>query len=572
MSGKPKPFFWIIVVLVAGALLYVGLTRIKDTGKTGEPGKNTGKRETATASKGFLDIAVYSSSAKKNWMNEMASRFNKKDVRVSKKTVRVKVIHVRSGESLVHLKRGKIKPDIWSPGDESWLQLAASYWQDIHGRPLFDTYTPLVDIPLVIAMWEPMAKVLGHPNPIGWQDIAKVAANPKGWNAYGHPEWGKFRWGHAHPDANSGFLTIISEVYAILGKTEGITPQDLKNSKVTAFLEQFEGAVEHYGLSNSWIDELMHSKGPSYLSAAVQYENTIIQANESYGNKPFKLVAIYPKEGCFHTQHPAAILDGAWMTRRKKDACQRFIDFLVSKTSQQRAMKMGLRPVLKEIKMSVPFDDHHGVTAVLQNQRLFKVPGERVLKRIRSLWESVKVPSTVILALDRSGSMKGKPMDNAKSGAVEFIKYMQPRDRIMVVVFNAKKLELTKLCPIKTCGEEAATRIKGIFAEGQTALYDTLDLYYKYLVQLKKKEPNRRYGLLLLSDGKDTSSKTERFDFLDTLPTGEDFDAPKIYAIAYGDEADKELLTIISRRTNARLFESTPDEIVRTYIELSANF
>ena len=78
--------------------------------------------------------------------------------------------------------------------------------------------------------------------------------------------------------------------------------------------------------------------------------------------------------------------------------------------------------------------------------------------------------------------------------------------------------------------------------------------------------------MLVLSDGQDTSSEIDRHDFLDILPSGEDFDVPKIYSIGYGKEADIALLTEISNRTNAKLFSSSPDEITRTYKELSANF
>ena len=43
-------------------------------------------------------------------------------------------------------------------------------------------------------------------------------------------------------------------------------------------------------------------------------------------------------------------------------------------------------------------------------------------------------------------------------------------------------------------------------------------------------------------------------------------------SIAYGSQADEALLAEISNRTNARLFTSSPDEILKTYKELSANF
>ncbi len=571
MSNKIKPVFWIAVAVAAASLIGLALWRAR--GLVGVVKKEQAAqiiRQESTEPP--IQINLYSSSAKKNWINAMVKAFNASRVQINERTVRVKAWHVTSGGSFDDLKAGEIRPDIWSPGDESWLRIAQDHWQKVKQKPLFDDFTPLVNIPLVVAIWEPMAKVLGHPQPIGWVDLAQVAANPQGWAAYGHPEWGKFRWGHAHPDANSGFLAVISEIYAVLGKTEGITPADLKKPEVVSFLRQFEGAVEHYGLSNSWIDKLMHARGPAYLSASVQYENTIIQTNAKHQNKPFKLTAIYPKEGSFRTQHPAAIIQESWMTPDKEAACRRFIDFLVSPESQRKAMEMGLRPILNDIKMGSPFDAHHGVKPQLTDSKTFKVPSEKVLKRIRDLWEEVKTPATIILVLDRSGSMEGEPMENAKAGAAEFIRNMKPRDQLMLSVFGDDVSVLSGVCAIRECGETVVKRLNGVFAIGRTALYDALAQMYQQLRDLKQQDPNRRYSLLLLSDGKDTISKIKRHDFLDQLPTGEDYDAPKIYAIAYGDKADRDLLAEIANRTNARLFTSSPEEIRRTYKELSANF
>jgi len=576
MAGKPKASFWIVVIIVVFSLIGFSLHRagILSFSKAIKTADNTGgERVTTPFSKGeILQINFYSSSAKTNWINEMVAKFNNADIRVAGKTIQVKQFHVTSGGSFNQIKEGKIKPDLWSPGDESWLRMARAYFQDVKQKDLFGEYTPLVNIPLIIAMWEPMAKVLGYPQPIGWKDVADVAKNPQGWAALGHPEWGKFRWGHAHPEANSGFLTIISEVYAASGKTEGISLQDLKKPEVVAFLKDFEGAVEHYGLSNSWIDELMHRRGPAYLSACVQYENTIIQTNEKHNNKPFKLVAIYPTEGNFWTQHPVAVMKEDWMTPEKEAACNTFIQFLLSESAQRRAMEMGLRPILTGIEMGSPFDPEHGVMAKISADRMFQVPEEDVLKRIRDLWENVKMPATVILVLDRSGSMKGDPMDKAKVGAIQFIRNMQPRDQLMVVAFNEKVNILRNLCYVRECGEEAIEKLSGLFAAGGTALYDAVFASYRTMLNYKKNNPNRRYAIMLLTDGEDTSSQMNRHDFLDHLPKAVEIEVPKIYTIAYGSNADKDLLAQISNKTNARLFGSTPEEIAKTYRELSANF
>lgn len=566
MGYRPKPLFWFVVVLLIIGFGAFSFYRASTTGK-GVVSKVIG------TTGGEMEILFYTSSAKKSWINKMVEQFNSEQRRVGGAVVKIKAFHVNSGESLEDMKSGRIKPDIWSPGDESWFELARLHWKNVHQKEIFDQYQPLVNIPLVIAMWEPMARALGYPQkPIGWQDIEKVAANPKGWAAYGHPEWGKFRWGHAHPDANSGFLSIVSEVYAVLGKTSGITPQDLKNPKVVNFLRDFEGAVEHYGLSNSWIDETMRTKGPSYLSCAVQYENTIIESNEKYQNKPFKMVAVYPREGFTWTQHPIAVINGEWMTPERREASKMFMDYLLSREAQTTAMQMGLRPIAKDIQLGAPFDEAHGVMLKVDASRKFTVPDEAVLKRIIDLWEEAKLPATIIMVIDRSGSMKGDPMDGARAGSVEFVKNMKPRDKLKVIIFNNEITTLSELCPVRECGEQAISKLQGVFAEGGTALYDATAQAYAYLKELKKAEPNRRYGVLVLSDGKDTSSKTNKNDFLDMLPQGEDFDVPKIYTIAYGSEADKPLLTEIANRTNAKLFTSKAEEITKTYKELSANF
>jgi Ca-activated chloride channel family protein len=570
MAGRPKPLFWFTVLIVVVGLVLFAMHR---AGVLPSPEKNANAtaQDNAAPDK-VLTLQFYTSSAKKSWIDAMVREFNAARHQVTGQVIQVKAFHGNSGEQLDQLKEGKIKPDVWSPGDESWLQMAAAYWKSVKQKELYDRYAPLVDIPLVIAMWEPMAVALGYPRPIGWKDIAQVATNPKGWAAYGHPEWGRFRWGHAHPDANSGFLSVVSEVYAALGKNREITTQDLKNPAVVSFLKSIEGAVEHYGLSNSWIDDLMHLKGPAYLSCAVQYENTIIESNEKYRNKPFKLVAVYPTEGNFWTQHPAAIINEEWVTAERAEAAQAFVRFLLGQDAQTKAMQLGMRPIMKDLALQPPFDELHGVQAQVDTAKAFAVPSEDVLKRIIDLWQEVKIPATVALVLDRSGSMKGLPMDNAKSGAMEFIKHMQPRDQVLVVIFNNEITRLSDLCAIRDCGERTIGQLDGIFADGGTALHDVLGETYEQVKLLKKKEPNRRYSILVLSDGKDTSSTMNRNDFLDALPTGEDFEVPKIYTIAYGNEADKELLAQIANRTNARLFSSSPEEIAKTYKELSANF
>src|SRR5262249_62237057 len=87
-------------------------------------------------------------------------------------------------------------------------------------------------------MWKPMAEALGWgKKPIGWSDIFALARNQKGWDAYGYPQWGRFKFGHTHPQfSNSGLISLFAEVYAASGKTAGITPPGIKKKHNAHFL------------------------------------------------------------------------------------------------------------------------------------------------------------------------------------------------------------------------------------------------------------------------------------------------------------------------------------------------
>src|SRR5690606_22284245 len=112
-----------------------------------------------------------------------------------------------------------------------------------------DDSTPFMLTPLVIAMPKPMADALGYPaTPVGWADIARLATDPAGWGAYGHPEWGPFRLGKTTPNfSTSGLSALIAQTYAAANKTTGLSAEDLANPAVVQFSKDIESSVVHYG-------------------------------------------------------------------------------------------------------------------------------------------------------------------------------------------------------------------------------------------------------------------------------------------------------------------------------------
>jgi Ca-activated chloride channel family protein len=304
----------------------------------------------------------------------------------------------------------------------------------------------------------------------------------------------------------------------------------------------------------------------------VQYENTIIESNKKHGSTPFKLVGVYPKEGAFWTQHPVGIPDAEWVTPLKREAAELYMKYLLEEGTQRKAMQIGLRPISKGVVLGDPFGAEYGVMLDVDASRAFQVPDERVLRRVRELWEEAKMPASIVLLLDVSGSMQGEALENAKKGAMAFIDKMNRWDELEVITFGTRFRNLAPLGQVRENGETAKMKIQNLSAGGNTCLYDAIHAGLANVKKRKQGAPDRRYGLVLLSDGLDTASSMQQKTLLSSLPRGDSPEVMKLYTIAYGSKADRAFLSEIAKATNARMFESSAGDIKRVYLELSAYF
>lgn len=321
-----------------------------------------------------VTLTLYYGSEKEAWMSDVIADFNHHHYAACDGIITVNAIPIGSGASLEQILNGSIQPDVWSPAGSVWLNLLNARWHQKTGRDLIDMgakATPsLVSSPVVIAMWKPLAAALGWPQrAIGWSDIARLGDDPRGWAAYGHPEAGSFKFGHTHPAySNSGLDAIIAMSYAALGKQRGLTLSDIQDLRVRNFIADIEKSVIHYGDSTGFFADEMFNKGPSFLSAAVMYENLVVEANDghSYPHLPFPVVAIYPKEGTFYSDHPYAILHGGWLTPAKESAAEVLQAFLLAPQQQAKALRYGFRPAVPSIALGAPIDS---ATASTQSNR-----------------------------------------------------------------------------------------------------------------------------------------------------------------------------------------------------------
>jgi Ca-activated chloride channel family protein len=208
-----------------------------------------------------------------------------------------------------------------------------------------------------------MAEAMGWPaQAIGWDRLAALAADPQGWAAYGHPEWGQFKFGHTLPDySNSGLLILTALAYDRLGLTSELTPELVKSDAVISAIREVEQYTIVYGKQSEKLLALMAQRGPSYLHAVNTNEAEVLKTYAKYGNLlPFPLVFVFPAHGTFWAQHPYCILDAEWVTKEQHEAARLYQDYLLAPEQQALAVDKGLRPANQTISLHAPIAMDNG--------------------------------------------------------------------------------------------------------------------------------------------------------------------------------------------------------------------
>jgi Ca-activated chloride channel homolog len=553
-----------------------------NSGKT-PPVQPNSSIQCSTHSSSPVTLAMYYGSEKQTWIDAVVNDFNSRHITACDGPITVKAIPIGSGQSMQEMINGTIQPDIWSPAGSIWLNLINLLWQKKYGRNIVSTGatdTPsLVLSPVVIAMWEPEARALGWPNKaIGWADIAALSTNPRGWAAYGHPEWGDFKFGHTHPDfSNSGLDAIIAEYYAALGKVRGLTVNDVESAKARDFVGTVESSVIHYGESTGFFADEMFNKGPSYLSAAVMYESLVVQANEGklYSHLASRVVAIYPKEGTFYSDHPFVIPQTSWVTPAKKAAALVFRNFLLAPEQQQKALQYGFRPGNLKVKIAAPIDSAHGVD-LSQPSTTLAIPSAGVVNAIETSWEELRRRVDVMLISDRSGSMNEQAggvskIEAAKQSLLEFVNLLSASDGLGLTAFSDNAEVLTPVTPVGPKRQEILKTISEIIANGSTQLYNTIAEQVQALEVLPSKHIK---AVIVLTDGQDTVHQLSLDQLLSKITSsGENAgEGIKVFTIAYGKDADADGLRRIATATGGQECTGTPQNIRQIYLLISEFF
>ena len=576
-----------VTLILASAFLSIGCKReVPSKGSTTSESPISAVSAKSGTTKSTADVVVQLAygSEKKSWLSDAMKRFNAKNPHLaSGEAIHVEGIAVGSGAAVEDLADGTVKAHAWVPASSMYRDVLNRAWTKHQGaiggkKDLANEGKSIALSPIVLAMWKPMAIALGWPQkPVGWSDVLALSRNPKGWASKGHPEWGGFKFGHTHPTmSNSGTLSVLAETYASLGQTRGLTEPFLAKPKTMAYVESIEESVVHYGKSTGFFADKMLERGPGFLSAAVLYENLVVDSYQrpEFKNRDLDLVCVYPKEGTFWIDNPYYILEAPWNDTLHVLAAAQFRDFLLARDEQTVAMtQFGFRPSDPSIAIAAPLDKEHGVDPK-EPQTLLEIPSVEVVDAALQLWAKVKKTVDIAFVFDRSGSMKGEPLQEAKQGALDFLKQLDGRDRVSLLMFNNTVPDLIEPVPVGQSHELLAQTVNDTFASGGTALYDAIIKAHATLNALAKRYPKRIYAIVVLTDGNDEHSKQSLADARAAItPSAESDQAVvRLFTIAYGNGADNRVLADLAEIGGGASFKGDAASIRQVYRDLAAFF
>jgi Ca-activated chloride channel homolog len=451
-----------------------------------------------------------------------------------------------------------------NPDSSVWLGLLDKDWAQEAGRDatvVGETIRYAVS-PVVIAMWESVAREMGWPDrPIGWQDLlSRAQSDPS------------FRWSHPSTSSASGLLATLAEFYAGAGKTRGLTIQDVQDQKTLDYVAALEKTVRYYGEGNepAIIDQALR-EGRSFLDAFVVQEQMVVYFNTQRQGQE-RLVAVYPVEGALWEDHPLALLETDGLTPYHRQVFARFAAYLLSSDAQQFVLSQGYRPASLDIPLdspNSPLTAEYGIDPA-EPKTALQIPNPSVIEVVRDVWWYTKRHTNVYLVVDTSGSMRGTKLAQAQEALHIFLDQIQGDvERVGLIQFSSRVETVVDLDELGRNRAALKLAVDRLEATGDTAL---LDAVYEAHRQIQARGDTERINaIVVMTDGRENNSRISLRALVRELESNNRVPVV-VFCIAYGSDADLFTLQQIAAPTNGQVREGDLETIQDLYRVLSTYF
>jgi Ca-activated chloride channel homolog len=477
-----------------------------------------------------------------------------------------------------------LKPTIYAPTMSGWLNLVDTE----SGKNAFDLnqINSTATSPVGIAIWESRLNLIKKSRPgsaIGYKDILELSNNPLGWKSLNpNIDRSSIYSGFTDPQLSSTALSALTMQYysatSIVNslQSEQLSPTEIQSATVQEQVRAFQQSIRHYS-SNTVVFRDYISRGPDYIDMIPLAENDLVYVNQGKsGNKPpEKLVMLYPKEGSVVHDYPMAIPQTDWVSDDQRVAANSFIDYIKSEKIQRKYLENGFRPANANIPLQNPISTDLGLDPN-EPKKTLTIPNGENLSRMQTQWDFVKKTARVVMLLDTSGSMQGPKLDNAKQALSLFTERLSGRNYIGLTHFDNTVTQTLEPQSLESNRPKITSSIDELNANGSTALYDGLikSIDQETMTPTDPNQPTSQIkGIILLSDGQDTSSKATLQDVVKKLEqaraNGQDI---ILIPIAYGIDADYNTLNTLARTSKTTVQSSQANDIEKLFTNISSYF
>jgi Ca-activated chloride channel family protein len=141
-------------------------------------------------------------------------------------------------------------------------------------------------------------------------------------------------------------------------------------------------------------------------------------------------------------------------------------------------------------------------------------------------------------------------------------------DYLTLITFSSSPVILVEHERVGTAREQAVTTIERLVASGGTSLFDAIG--DGAAVMERTTSPLTTNVMVVLTDGQDTASN--RFNFNPELVAAATARDTTVFTIAYGDDADENILASLAHQAKGNLYRGSEASIAAIYEEMSAAF
>ena len=440
-----------------------------------------------------------------DWLNVIATRFNKENQKLNGKTISVSVRKITSGEVLTYMTAKKYAPELYIPSNSAWgdmLEASGISVEKLTDRLLGNTAGLLIKKDVYDTFLEKYKEATV-------KTVLEASLN------------GDLTFAYTNPYTSSTGLNILS-----------------------AMLKAFDEKNPLSGTAQQKLLEYQKQSPPVAYTTAVLRNmaakgvvDTMVMEEQAYVNTPALSDFVYVPAGIRH-DHPVYTFD--YVSKEERQAAKQFLEYCMTEKSQKLGTDKGFNRRDDYVSQDPGLDGAGYLSA-------------------QSVWKQNKNggrPTAAVFIADTSGSMDGTPIKSLKESLLAASSFIGSDNYIGLVSYSD---DVTKHLDIKkfdaTHRAYFSGEVKAMNANGGTATYDAVLVGMKMLNDAAKEIPDARLMLFVLSDGE----TNEGWELDRVTPIVAGLKIP-VYTISY-NYSDNGELEALSNINEAATIKADSDNI-----------